>query len=237
MKTIIKKIIFILILIPSIIYGQGLDSSYTFNNEVAQGNMISIDAYKLNTLWIGIDNPIKIDINGINSENITATIDTTDIHGSTIRRQGGAYWIAKVNPGATTTKIKVYIEKDGKKIFYGERTFFIRAIPNPIPVIQTEGYGFGFAEKNVLLANPYLYAILDGYYYSEIKFNVISFTFSLTDSITKKEIKCSGNSLNTEALELLKKSNKGDRITFFDIKVIGPDGITRLISSICLKID
>jgi hypothetical protein len=43
--------------------------------------------------------------------------------------------------------------------------------------------------------------------------------------------------LNTEALELFKKSNNGDRITLFEIKVIGPDGLTRDIDSLCLAVD
>ncbi|MEI7596339.1 MAG: GldM family protein [Bacteroidota bacterium] len=112
----------------------------------------------------------------------------------------------------------------------------LRAIRSPDPAIMLAGVKSGEIEKTKVLAAPFLFAVLEDFMIDGVKYTIKSFTFSLTDSLTTKSIDCEGYKLNEEALKLIENSKSGDKISFYHISVIGPDGTANYVKELNLTI-
>lgn len=72
---------------------------------------------------------------------------------------------------------------------------------------------------------------------NEIEFNIISFKLTTINSETKKETTFNltfGNELTTEQLNHVKTMNKGDKLTFYDIKTTCNDCATRTLKPLII---
>ena len=86
-----------------------------------------IPADKANVLYIGIDNPISIEVEGVTKENIV--IEAT---GSTYVEKKGGKWIIKVGNIEENIEIKIFEKKpDGKLKYINSRYFRSRLLPDP----------------------------------------------------------------------------------------------------------
>ena len=205
------------------------ENSNSINEHQTKDNdQVAVSATKMNVLYVGIENPLDIAVANENNENISVTTDN-----GIVTKNSSGKWIASVVRTGQTT-IQVFIEKDGKKILYGEKIFRALRVADPMPTIA--GKKDLTMDKQSILNNPILKIDLENFLYDMSTFNVVSFTFHISDNNTTKEVKCAANMLNNEALELLKNVNSGSIVTFDDIKVVGPDGSALKIQPLYIKI-
>jgi hypothetical protein len=88
------------------------------------------------------------------------------------------------------------------------------------------------------MGNPVLSAILPNFFFDGINFSVTSYTFSVIDSKGSiKSFKITGTSLDRGSLEAINKASAGDKLAFENIKVVGPDGATRMIERMELVLE
>jgi hypothetical protein len=114
---------------------------------------------------------------------------------------------------------------DGAIKKMGFMEYKIRKVPKP--QILFGSLAAGSWEKSKILQQQFLYAYLDDFYFSGIRFSIEKFRITLDGKrtlFTQETI--TGNSLN-RAVNMIKTARSGDIIYIDEIVVNGPSGIIR----------
>ena len=99
---------------------------------VSRPSSATISADKMNVVYIGLDNPISITVEGITSDKISAT--TSNGH---LRRIGNGKYILTPSAGKEAVITAVGTMPDGKAIS-SKQAFRIKAIPRPTGLVRGE---------------------------------------------------------------------------------------------------
>jgi gliding motility-associated protein GldM len=224
-----KKHVFILVmtLCCTHLMAQTEKGSTVFN--VAKpSTVIAVSPLKMAVLYIGVDNPVEIAISDMPMKYITATVDSGEIED-----QGGGQFVVRITKNIKVTKVNVFETYNGITTKLGERLFRVKKVPDPIPTIA--GSTGGLVSKPMLAAAGGLIPVMKDFDF-ELFFTITSFTFSMNvkgDLIEKVAV---GNKLTADMIKLINAAPKGTKIYIEDIKATGPDGMTRTLSSLILKI-
>lgn len=191
----------------------------------------TISADRMNVMYRGIPggNPVSVSVPGVpaGEENIS-------VQGATYKRNGAGKY--SVSPGtANRVTISVFAEVGGQRSRMGVQEFRVMNIPPPVPKVA--GKQGGAIAKGLLKSMPFVVAELEDFLFEGIKYNVTSFTFSTTINGLIADAPCYGNRLNAKAIGLLDRTQRGQKIYFDDIKAKGPDGRTRTLPSVILKLN
>jgi hypothetical protein len=190
---------------------------------------------KMNVMYSGIINPIKIAVSGIDNDNITVSVDNGKIKG-----KKGVYEIIPAHPGIAI--VSVY--KNDKVI--QKQEFRVKKIPDPLPWIgERKDYEKGgkYFENKIsdvedILKDGRIYTDLPNFDF-EVPFKIIRFAIALDDSKYIKDMLIHSDGRfydNKTAIKILKMAKKGDLISFEDITCIGPDSIERNIGGILFEL-
>jgi len=187
-------------------------------------NLAVVSADKMNVLYIGIDNPVSIAVQGITGDKIKASISNGTITGN-----NGKY-IVSVNEGYESV-IEVSAEiTPGEIKNIGSYAFRIKRIPFPSASIGGIYCNNNlYLNKEDLLKNPQV-SVSNNLPF-EYEFHVLSYKFTYKtdgDLISKAVI---GNKFSTEIIDAINKMEVGNKIVIEDIKAVGPDGTVRMLSS------
>lgn len=200
-----------------VISRSGVTSKYPFSASyfVAQPSA-TVSADKMNVFYKGVDNPVTISVPGVPNEKVRASISN-----GSLSPTGGGHYIVRVS-GGTEAVINVSAEMDGGSRPMGSTKFRVKSIPAPVP--RVAGKNGGNFTKAELLASPFVSAALDNFDF-DLKFNVISYTFSYKISGGDiNDIQGQGMMLNEQMKGIISKSRKGDRLYFDNIIAAGPAG-------------
>ncbi len=176
---------------------------------------------KMNVLYIGIDNPLEIDVFG-DAKNISVSISKGNIE-----KKGSGKYVVRVKRVEETT-VSVY--SDG--ILLGTRKFDCKVVPDPTAIVA--GKTGGSIAKDTLTYQKYVKATLDNFPY-DINFPVTGFlipyhAFSDSPPTTGAEIEPHSKSY-------LYQLKKGSNVSVEDIRARAPDGSIRLLNSIVFTIE
>ena len=205
-----KKLILLLSILPLFAFSQSNDTIYPKPN----GDQLVISTDALNILYVGIENPISIAIDGVKDKNIVVTTDN-----GSLEKVSAAHWKAKPNKNGKT-KISVFLKKKGKLFPAGAMIFRTFNIPEPISCVAGKS-DYSKISKTLILAAPYLFTTFEDFTDGP-RFNIISFSCIIGDC-NQKEMKNQGANLNDEILDAIKNAKAGDIITFKNIKAMGID--------------
>lgn len=197
-------------------------------NVVKQDNVIAVSPIKMSVLYRGVDNPVEIAICSVPAQYITATVDS-----GKIEKVDNGQFIVTINKNVTVTKINVYQTYNGKSTKIGERQFRVKRVPDPKPMIG--GISSGMIAKSDLMAAGSIIPYMEGFDF-DLNFVITSYTFAMNIKGDLIEKNVTGNKLSAEILIQIGNAAKGTKVYFENIKAIGPDGTTRSLSSINLKI-
>jgi hypothetical protein len=115
----------------------------------------------------------------------------------------------------------------------GNQVFRVKQLPDP--VAKVAGLKGGRIGKQELAAQQIVVADLENFDF-DARFTVTEFTvFAKIQGFDRDEISHS-NRITEAQRALIRSLNKGERVTFTDIKAVGPDGKTRDINGIILKL-
>ena len=208
------------------------DGSYIntpFDEEymIAESNVV-VSPTKMNVLYVGVPNPISISVPGVPSEKISASLS-----GGVLSKSGNNYLANLLSVGNSKAYITVVAEIDGKKKEMGKMEFRVKTIPDPIAKINNRKSGG--IDRNTLLAQMIVIADLENFDF-DAPFKVVEFTVSGNIGGFSRDITSNSNKILDSQREIIKGIAKGQKVSFENIKAVGPDGKPRELNPIIFKI-
>ncbi len=183
---------------------------------------ISLD--KMNVFYIGVDNPVSVNAAGVRTADLNVTMTAGSISGN-----NGKYTVRVTAPGKTNVSVT---SSKGKSL--ANKEYRIKYIPDPEPRVGNKKAGGMPAGE--MKAQMGVAAILENFDF-DAKFEVLSFNVGIA---AKREdfvlIPNSGQVFSSAVKAALSKVKPGDVVYVEEIKVRGPDGMTRKLSSIAYKL-
>jgi hypothetical protein len=213
--------------------------TFTFNNgkRVTTKRITVIDSdpiienTRLSTLYIGLDNPLSVKTSEFDSDdNLTAVIT----NGQVIKK-GNIFYARVFKTGIT--QVKIYANMSYGRIKVAEKSFIIRELQKPIPVINNLQSG-GVVKKENLSQFQNMKLLTDEYLIDEDVY-VANFEFMLIYSdysAIVKPIKNTGASFNRNILNALDKAKPGDILMFNNIQTLSSRGTKSLIPSLTFTV-
>jgi gliding motility-associated protein GldM len=198
--------------------------------QVAEASAV-ISPTKMNVFYRGVKNPVSISVSGVPKENLMAEITKGSI------KRGGPDWevFPASGPEGEIVTVRVSAKVDNVTRFMGSMDFRVKDVPDPVAEVSGKSQGIiGIGE---LTRAGGVKATLKKFDF-DLEFTVTEFTVSavLSGGFTKTVTSTSAN-FSKEQIDILSQVKTGQRVTFENIKAVGPDGKTRILNSIVLKIN
>lgn len=188
---------------------------------------IGIEQPGLNVLYKGIENPIHI----VYSGNCKLALKINN--GTIIEQHDGNYSVF-VNEGSTA-EISIFEQRGRELKNIGNKKYRIKSVPNPIPSFA--GKRNGEEISKALLLKGTLAVNLDNFLY-DVRYEVISFSVSVSFCGEFKTASTRGSYFNIEQLLLMNKLKYQQKVVIEDIKVkeVGSNGGVRTLPAIKLRV-
>lgn len=193
---------------------------------VAEGSVV-VSATKMNVFYAGVDNPVDISVAGVPSNKIQATITN-----GTIDKSGDS-WVVRVRR-IGNSMVSVIAEIDGQRRQVGTKEFRVKQIPDPVAMVA--GKKGGMIDKNVLVAQSGVAAVMENFDF-DLTFTITEFTVLTVVQGFVQDAKSTSNRFTDQQKNIIRNINKGAPIYIQDIKAVGPDGTPRPLSTINFKIN
>lgn len=215
----------------------GSMKSYPFRSSyiVAKAAVV-ISPTEMNVFYAGIDNPVDITVPGIADEN--AIHPSINVPAS----MSGSHGHYKINPSAAAIGKEASIivtatMPDGSHKTMPPQKFRIKRIPDPS--CYTGGRTGDIAMSRLQLqAVPKVEARMPSdFEFAGVKFNVISFDMSIGVNGVFVDKHANGGYFTPDMKQLIGQAPKGGYIIVKDVQVKGPDGKTRTISGMAIRIN
>lgn len=174
---------------------------------------------KMNVLYVGVDNPIRIAASGYETSELNVSIDN-----GTITGKNGKYI---VRPNMQGNANVIVVNNKGKVIY--KTDFRVKTVPDPLAKIC--GRRGGAIEKEFLLEIDEVVIELDNFDF-DMKWEITEFTISISPNGYIKEYKSNSSRITEDQKKLIKELNSGGMVIFGDIKCKGPDGMIRDLGAI-----
>lgn len=192
------------------------------NGQKKANAVIAVEPVKMNVLYLGVDNPLKIAASGYNAKDLEVSIDN-----GTIKGKNGQYLVWPRNEGSAIVSVK----NNGNVI--QETTFRIKTVPDPTTMVGSRSGGT--VKKEWLLNQNTVDANMKNFDF-DLSFEVDGFMMSTNIDGFTKEFRSTSGSITPEQKELIQKVKEGGRVYFEDVKAKGPDGSVRKLNTIVFKI-
>ena len=190
--------------------------------------MVVVQPSKMNVLYVGVDNPIEVAVEGMPSTKLALKVSKGTVIG-----ENGRYIVNVPSPG--TVKIIVYERSANEKLTVIDSVFF-RAKMVPVPTVKVFGKRDGdFISVPELNAAVGIIASFDDFDF-DIKISISSFSVSFAVSGVLYSYSTTGGTFSPEMRSAFAKVKAGTKIYFEEIKSLMPDGKERALSSVMLKV-
>ncbi len=184
----------------------------------------TVSPTKMNVFYIGVDNPVEISAAGASANDLKVSMSAGSISGS-----GGKYSVRVTQQGTTN----VNVTAKGKA--FPPFPFRVKMIPNPIAKVS--GMPGGRINAAVWKAQKGVLADLENFDF-DAKFEVLSFNMFYQPKLQDPGIASATGPYFSAAMQaFISKAKPGDLFYIEEIKVKGPDGMSRKIPGIAFKID
>lgn len=210
-------------------------SSYTVIDPSA-----TVSASMMNVLYLGIDNPVGISVPGVTPSAVSASMT----NGSLTR--SGDHWVARPAAVGSDAIITVTANMDGRNMEVNRTNFRVRKLPDPTPFIvitdaqgNKERYRTGARgiPKSQLLVSPGLEAAIDDGIL-DIDFKVTSFqTIRINAEGNAFTENSDGATFSQRQKADFQRMRRGQTFFITNVQAIGPDGITRTLAPIEIKVN
>jgi len=210
----------------------GNTKDYDFQGEYQVGRpRVTISPTKMNVLYLGIANPIKVSADGVASENLI--VSGTNVR---VEKNGDDYsaYPTKADILGKNTSISVVAKFNGETRPMGSMVFRVKEVPDPIATIG--GKNGGNLKKEELLAEDGIFADLKDFDF-DLKFKVTQFDVNLSGAGGyERKFTATGNRFTNEQKVQFGKLAPGSLVYIDNIMAKGDDGTNRPLSPISFKI-
>ena len=193
------------------------DVKYTVG--VPSGLVVSTD--KTRVFYQGLENPLSV-TGGGGDEKVSVSVQGNGVSSNKVA--AGQYIVTCKELGTATV-----IASDGKNT--QKISIPIKRVPDPIAMVG--GKAGGPIAANQFRVQKGVAAVLKDFIFEGVKYQVVSFTLACTgkgfeeSGLVYSEVP--GAYFNAEAQGYIKRCQAGSTVIIDDIKVIGPDGVTRTL--------
>ena len=190
---------------------------------------VVVSPMKMNVLYIGVENPMKISVPGVGQGDVTASLAGA---GNLTKNADGTYTATVTGVGKCQINVSAKIE--GKVQAMGSEEFRIKRIPDPVPMTSGKLRG-GNVQSGTMKAQSGILALLENFDF-DARFNVVSFqmVFSSKGEIFKAE--SPGPGFTPQMRGFIDRAKPKDIIFIDEIKVVGPDKQPRKLGQIAFTI-
>ncbi len=187
----------------------------------------------MNVLYLGIDNPIDISVPGVASNLIQASMTNGNIRRGRVEGYRGE-WAAMPQNIGQTAAINVSATINGERMRFPPYEFRVQRIPDPVAKFanMTEGT----VTKNVALAQPGVFAVLENFLF-DLEYTITQFTVSVQQRGFDRSETSNSNRITQEQRALIESLNRGQKLSIINIRAIAPDESTRRLPPIILTIN
>ncbi len=187
----------------------------------------------MNVLYVGIDNPIDISVPGVASNLIQASMTNGSIRRGRVAGYRGE-WAARPQNISQAAAINVSTTINGERMRFPPYEFRVQRIPDPVAkfAAMTEGT----VTKNVALAQPGVFAVLENFLF-DLEYTVTQFTVSVQQRGFDRSETSTSNRITQEQRALIESLNRGQKLSIINIRAIAPDESTRRLPPIILTIN
>lgn len=190
----------------------------------------AVEALKMNVLFIGVDNPIRVAVEGVSSSELEITL----VGEGSVSGQNGEYQVRVTTPGEV--KIRVMHKQSGGGRLITEQKYRVKRIPDPQPYLDgTYRSGTYVAEQMKLMKS--LDVRLPNFDF-DAECAVVGFEVTYlpknSDPVSRMNHQ---NLFNADILAWMKQTSPGDRYYMDDIMVMCPgDTEPRNIGGMVFKV-
>ena len=192
---------------------------------------VTISHTLLSIMYREYDNPFSISVPGVSNNKLKVEVSG----GASVTQKDGL-WIINPNKQAQNITVKVMAEMEGTMHNMGERTYRVKALPDPAASLKCGEKEFQEGPiPRTTLTNPNATVIAsygpDGLL--DVPFTVTSFKLNANGTYLEGK----GNKFTKEQLDRLGKLKKGAIILIADIRAVGPNGQEKTLRSIPLTLN
>ncbi len=184
----------------------------------------TVAASAMNVFYMGIDNPVSV---SAPMPNFKASAP-----GLRAGSGGGQYIMRPTAIGKVTVNVSG-TDDNGKTVALGKAEFRVKKIPDPVPYIAGKTGSCTMSKSD--LANGVIQAKMEGFEF-DLKVQVGSFILGTTVSGDYKEVQVGGSRMDGAAQALISKASRGQRFYVEKMKVKMPDGSTRELANINIRV-
>ena len=209
------------------------ESSYV----VGEPNVI-VSATAMNVMYAGISNPIDVSVPGISPDKIKINVVNGSLTTEKIKNSKQEYfkgsWAVKPNAVGQDVQVVVTADINGKPVQYAPYPFRVKSIPNPIAVFGQKSTGS--IPRATAAAQQGVFAIQPDFDF-DLQYQITGFTVLYSDKGSDYEESSTNSNLTTKQKDLIGRLTRGKNLIIKDIKALGPDGKTKELLPVILKID
>ncbi len=189
---------------------------------------VSVSPDKMNVFYIGVDNPVTVTAAGTPADQIRATV----AGGSMIPRGNSHYIVRVKKPGRT----RVTVSANGRTL--GSAEFRVKTLPDPITTIGAKGtsyYKGGLCPKSTLLALRGINATMENFDF-ELSYRITQFMVTCNIGGFDESARSSSRNFTPQQKNIIRKAKRKSRVIIEGVKCVGPDGRSRKINDLVLKL-
>jgi gliding motility-associated protein GldM len=217
----------------------GSIKNYPFETSyvVGEPNVI-VSATAMNVMYAGIPNPIDVSVPGVSPDKIKIKVVNGNSTVEKVKNSRGdifkGTWAVRPTAAGQDVQVIVTADMNGKPVQYPPYPFRVKPLPPPVAVFG--GKTTGIIPRATAAAQQGVFAIMPDFDF-DLQYNITGFTVLFSDSRGDFEEKCTGSNLTTAQKGLINRLTRGKNLIIKDITALGPDGKTKELSPIILKID
>ena len=209
------------------------DASYV----VGEPNVI-VSPTAMNVMYYGINNPIDVSVPGISPDKLKIKVVNGAFSTEKVKKSGGDYfkgsWAVKPNAVGQDVQVIVTADINGKPVQYAPYEFRVKSIPPPVAIFGNKSTGT--IPRATAAAQQGVFAVLPDFDF-DLQYTVTGFTVLYSDKGSDFEEISTNSNLTTKQKDLIGRLTRGKNLIIKDIKALGPDGRTKDLHAIILKID
>jgi gliding motility-associated protein GldM len=195
--------------------------------QVAEPSLV-VSATKMNVFYLGVPNPVEISVPGVPADRIIPSTNNGRISPS-----GGAYVVNPTKEG--TSQITVSVREDGGVRSRGSKTFRVRKVPNPDATLAGFRSGASLL-KSQILAELGPKAKMPDWFEFDLEFTVTAFSLATYIQGFYQEIATTSGTFSSAQRDVLRNLNPGAKLYLNDVTAVGPDGSSRNLGTIFIKV-
>lgn len=212
----------------------GTIRTFNFDQKYSVGmpNVV-VSPTAMNVFYQGIQNPVDISVPGVGSDKLTVRMTNGDIKRGKYKDYRGEY-VAQPRTVGQNAQIIVSANIDGKVQTFPPVEFRVRRLPDP--EARFANMKEGNVLRSVAAAQQVVTAVLENFEF-DLTYTVTGFTVSVNDKGFEITAESNNNRLTDKQKGLIANLRAGQKLIIEKIKAVGPDGKTRDLNPIILKIN